>query len=70
MSPGRLGLARCALPPLCRLNELLAAVAERGFAILGDAMAEAVAVPDTRERLLRVAHAYVDCARAHPERFR
>ena len=30
------------------LNELLAAVAERGFVILGDAMAEAVAVPDTR----------------------
>lgn len=52
------------------LNELLAAVAERGFVILGDAMAEAVAVPDTRERLLRVAQAYVECARAHPERFR
>jgi AcrR family transcriptional regulator len=52
------------------LNELLAAVAERGFVILGDAMAKAVAVPDTRERLLRVAQAYVDCARAHPERFR
>ena len=52
------------------LNELLAAVAERGFAILGDAMAEAVVVPDTRERLLRVAQAYVACARAHPERFR
>lgn len=52
------------------LNDLLAAVAERGFVILGDALAEAVAVPDTRERLLRVAQAYVDCARAHPERFR
>jgi AcrR family transcriptional regulator len=52
------------------LNELLAGVAEHGFVILGDAMAEAVAVPDTRERLLRVAQAYVDCARAHPERFR
>jgi AcrR family transcriptional regulator len=52
------------------LNELLAAVAERGFVILGDAMAQAVAVPDTREQLLRVAQAYVDCARAHPERFR
>ena len=52
------------------LNELLAAVAERGFVILGDAMAEAVAVPDTRERLLRVAQAYVECARAQPERFR
>ncbi len=52
------------------LNDLLVAVAERGFVILGDAMAAAVAVPDTRERLLRVAQAYVDCARAHPERFR
>jgi len=52
------------------LNELLAAVAQRGFTILGDAMAAAVAVPDTRERLLRVSQAYVDCARAHPERFR
>lgn len=52
------------------LNELLAAVAERGFVVLGDAMAEAVAVPDTRERLLRVSKAYVDCARAQPERFR
>jgi AcrR family transcriptional regulator len=52
------------------LNELLAAVAERGFVILGDAMAQAVAVPDTREQLLRVAHAYVACARAQPERFR
>ncbi|HEY2254548.1 MAG TPA: TetR-like C-terminal domain-containing protein, partial [Variovorax sp.] len=52
------------------LNELLAAVAQRGFETLGDAMAEAVAVPDTRERLLRVAQAYVACARAHPARFR
>jgi AcrR family transcriptional regulator len=52
------------------LDELLAAVAERGFTILGDAMEAAVAVPDTRERLLRVAQAYVACARAHPSRFR
>lgn len=52
------------------LDELLAAVAERGFVALGDAMAAAVAVPDTRERLLRVAQAYVDAARAAPERFR
>jgi AcrR family transcriptional regulator len=52
------------------LNDLLAAVAERGFTALGEAMADAVAVPDTRERLLRVSQAYVDCARAHPERFR
>lgn len=52
------------------LNDLLAAVAQRGFEDLGDAMAQAVAVPDTRERLLRVAEAYVACARAQPERFR
>jgi AcrR family transcriptional regulator len=52
------------------LNDLLAALAERGFVALGDAMAEAVAVPDTRERLLRVTQAYVDHARAHPARFR
>jgi AcrR family transcriptional regulator len=52
------------------LNDLLAAIAERGFMILGDAMATAVAVTDTRERMLRVSQAYVDCARAHPERFR
>lgn len=52
------------------LEDLLAAVAERGFTVLGDAMAEAAALPDTRERLLRVAQAYVDCARAAPERFR
>jgi AcrR family transcriptional regulator len=52
------------------LNELLAAVAERGFVILGDALSQAVAIADTRERLLRVAETYVDCARANPERFR
>ncbi len=52
------------------LDELLAAVAEGGFIVLGDAMAKAVSVADTRERLLRVAQAYVDCALANPERFR
>lgn len=52
------------------LDDLLAAVAERGFTELGDAAAEAVAVADPRERLLRVATAYVGCALAHPERFR
>ena len=52
------------------LNDLLAAVAERGFVILGDAMAAAVAAPNARERLLAVSEAYVACARAHPERFR
>jgi AcrR family transcriptional regulator len=52
------------------LGDLQAAVAERGFVALGDAMATAVAVVDTRERLLRVAQAYVECALEHPERFR
>lgn len=52
------------------LNDLLAAVAERGFVALGDAMERATATPDTRERLLQIAQAYVGCARAHPARFR
>jgi AcrR family transcriptional regulator len=52
------------------LEALLAAVAERGFVALGEAMAAAVGVSDPRERLLRVSQAYVDCARAQPERFR
>jgi AcrR family transcriptional regulator len=52
------------------LNDLLAAVAQHGFESLGDAMEQAVAMPDTRERLLRVSQAYVACACGHPERFR
>lgn len=52
------------------LDDLLAAVAQRGFEALGAAMAEAVAVSDSRERLLRVNQAYVACALAHPQRFR
>lgn len=52
------------------LNALLAAVAERGFVALGDAMQEATATPDTHERLLQIGQAYVRCARAQPERFR
>jgi AcrR family transcriptional regulator len=52
------------------LNDLLAAVAERGFVALGDAMEQATATPDTRERLLQIAQAYVGCARAQPARFR
>lgn len=52
------------------LDDLLAATAQRGFETLGGALAEAVAVADTRERLLRVARAYVDFACAYPERFR
>lgn len=52
------------------LNDLLAAVAERGFLALGDAMERATATPDTRERLLQIAQAYVGCAQAQPARFR
>lgn len=52
------------------LNDLLAAVAERGFIALGDAMERATAQADTRERLLHIATAYVSCARAQPARFR
>lgn len=52
------------------LNDLLAAVAERGFIALGDAMEEASSTPDTPERLLHISQAYVRCARAQPARFR
>ncbi|MES2947311.1 MAG: TetR/AcrR family transcriptional regulator [Pseudomonadota bacterium] len=52
------------------LNDLLAAVAERGFIALGDAMEQATAQANTRERLLQIAQAYVSCARAQPARFR
>lgn len=52
------------------LYDLLAAVAERGFIALGDAMEEASSTPDTHERLLQIGQAYVRCARAQPARFR
>ncbi len=52
------------------LDDLLAAVAQRGFEALEAAMAEAVSVTDSRERLLRVNEAYVRCAMSHPQRFR
>jgi AcrR family transcriptional regulator len=52
------------------LNALLAAVAERGFVALGDAIAQASSVPDTHERLLQIGQAYVRCALAQPARFR
>lgn len=52
------------------LNDVLAAVAERGFIALGDAMEAASAEPDTHERLLQIGQAYVRCARAQPARFR
>jgi AcrR family transcriptional regulator len=52
------------------LDHLLAAVAERGFDQLAQAMQVAMAEADTRERLLQIAEAYVRCALAHPVRFR
>lgn len=53
------------------LDHLLAAVAAAGFARLGECMAQATATTtDARERLLRIAEAYVDTARAHPAQFR
>lgn len=52
------------------LNDLLAAVAERGFVALGDAMAVASQATQTGERLLQIALAYVNCARTRPAQFR
>lgn len=52
------------------LNDLLAAVAQRGFEALGQALARTAEVADTHERLLAVTEAYVRCALAHPQRFR
>jgi AcrR family transcriptional regulator len=52
------------------LNDMLAAVAERGFTALADAMQTASSTPDTHERLLQIGQAYVRCARAQPARFR
>ncbi len=52
------------------LNDLLAAVAERGFTRLAQAMEKASGEPDARERLLRINEAYVVCACARPAQFR
>ena len=52
------------------LNDLLAAVAERAFITLGDAVEAAAQAHDPRERLLQISEAYVACARAHPAQFR
>ncbi len=52
------------------LDDLLAAVAERGFNRLADAMAQPLQLNDTRERLLQICEAYVNCARAQPAQFR
>ncbi|ROZ71599.1 TetR/AcrR family transcriptional regulator [Ramlibacter sp. WS9] len=50
-------------------DALLAAVAERGFSGLGEAMAAAAGVT-ARDRLVAVCEAYVDFAAGHPTRFR
>lgn len=52
------------------LDEMLAAVAERGFAQLAMAMAAPAGESDPRERLLQICEAYVNCARSHPAQFR
>ena len=52
------------------LDEMLAAVAERGFAQLAGAMAVPAGESDPRERLLQICEAYVNCARSHPAQFR
>ena len=52
------------------LDEMLAAVAERGFAQLTAAMAAPAGESDGRERLLQICEAYVNCARSHPAQFR
>jgi AcrR family transcriptional regulator len=52
------------------LDDLLAAVAERAFIVLGEALEKALSGEDTHERLLRISSAYVACARARPAHFR
>ena len=49
---------------------LLAAVADRGFALLGDALTTADVHHDTREALYRQGIAFTRFARAHPALFR
>lgn len=52
------------------LEELLAAVAQRGFVHLGDAMAAAAGGVDVRENLLAICEAYVAFAMQQPAQFR
>jgi AcrR family transcriptional regulator len=52
------------------LNDLLAAVAERAFGALAQALEQAAAEPDTAERMLKINDAYVACALARPAQFR
>ena len=52
------------------LDDMLAAVAERGFARLRETMAMHAQAADTGERLLQIADIYVSSARANPAQFR
>lgn len=52
------------------LNDLLAAVAERAFGLLAQALEQAATEPDTAERMLKINDAYVACAVARPAQFR
>lgn len=52
------------------LNDLLAAVAERAFTNLGNALEQASLEPNARERLLKINEAYVTSACAKPAQFR
>ncbi|MBK8073446.1 MAG: TetR/AcrR family transcriptional regulator [Ramlibacter sp.] len=52
------------------LDELFAAVAERSFLQLGQALAQAAQASDAREALLGICEAYVAHAVAHPAQFR
>ena len=52
------------------LDDMLAAVAERGFVRLRETMAMQAQAVDTAERLLQIAEVYVSCARANPAQFR
>lgn len=52
------------------LDDLLAAVAQRAFVTLGNALELASGEPNTGERLLKINDAYVACACTRPEQFR
>ena len=52
------------------LDDLLAAVAERAFIALADALERTSAASGTQEKLLQISEAYVKCARDSPEHFR
>lgn len=51
-------------------QDLLAAVAQRGFLALTEAMARASQTTDAKQRLIALCGVYVQQARLHPDRFR